>query len=83
MIAPRRHEQQGLADRIPALSGAFEKKPSDRFGVQRSTGLARPSRRDAGALERREKQPRLGRFAGAFAALDRNKAAAGNRAQCR
>jgi hypothetical protein len=83
MIAPGGHEQQGFADCIPALSVAFEKEPSDPFGVWRSTGLARPSRRDPGALEHREKQPRLRRFAGAFTALDRNKAAAGNRAQCR
>ena len=54
MITSRRHEQQGLADRIPALSGTFEKKPSDRFGVWRATGLTRPSRRDPGVLERGE-----------------------------
>jgi len=54
MIAPGRHEQQGFADRIPALSCALEKKPSDRFGVWRATGLTRPSRRDPGVLERGE-----------------------------
>jgi hypothetical protein len=83
MIAPRRHEQQGFADRIPTLSVAFEEEPPDRFGVCRPAWLSRSPRRDPSAFECCEKQPRLSRFAGALAALDRNKAAAGNRAQCR
>jgi hypothetical protein len=60
MIAPGSHEQQGLADSIPALSGAFEKELSDRFGIWRSSGFARSPRRDSGALQCRQKEPRLG-----------------------
>jgi hypothetical protein len=52
MIAPCSHEQQGFADRIPALSFAFEEEPSDRFSVWRATGLARSLCLDSGALER-------------------------------
>jgi hypothetical protein len=83
MIAPRRYQQQGFADGVPARSIAFEEEPPDRFGVWRSAGLARSLRRDPRAFESCQKQPRLGRFAGALAALDRDEPAAGNRAQCR
>jgi hypothetical protein len=83
MIAPRRHQQQGFVDRIPAFTVAFEEEPPDRFGIWRSAGLARSLRPDPRAFERCQKQPRLGRFAGALAALDGDEPAAGNRAQCR
>jgi hypothetical protein len=83
MIAPRRHQQQGFADRIPAFSVAFEEKPPDRFGVWRSARLARCLRRDPRMFERGQEQARLGRFAGALAALKGDEPAARRRAQCR
>ena len=63
-------EQQGFADRIPALAFAFEQQPPDRLGTGRSSRLAAGLRRDPRATERRHQQSDLRRFAGAFAALD-------------
>ena len=76
MVAPGGDEQEGLADRIPSLTVAFEKKPPDRLAVRRSSRFARRSCRDPHALEGCHKKPDLGRLAGALAALDRDEPAA-------
>jgi len=76
MVTPRRTEQQSLADRVPTLGLAFQQQAPDRLSSRRAAGLAGALGADAGALQCRDKPFRLGRFAGALAALDSDKAAA-------
>ena len=76
MLASRRVEQKGLADRVPALLGAFEQQPPDRLRPLRAAGLARALGRDAGARQGRHEEIELGRLAGPLPALDRDEAAA-------
>src|SRR6266851_8240630 len=70
MVAPGGDEQQGFTDRIPALAFAFEQQSPDRLGARRSSGLACSTSCYPRPPERCNEQPDLGRFAGAFAALD-------------
>jgi hypothetical protein len=88
VVAPGGREQEGLSDRIPSLTFAFEKESADRLPARRSPRLARRSCRDSSTLEGRHEKPNLGRLTGALTALDRNKPAARRRfrllgVQCR
>ena len=83
MVAPSGNQQQGLADRIPAIAVALEKELPDRLAARRSSRLARRPRWDLRSFKRCHEKPHLGRLAYALAALDRDKSAARHRVQCR
>src|SRR6516165_5825442 len=68
-------EQQGLADRVPALTLAFEQQSPDRLAARRASRLARLPYRDSSPLQRRHQPPDLRRLAGALAALNRDEPA--------
>src|SRR5215472_4638664 len=70
MVVTGGDEQQGLADRVPALTLPFEQQSSDRLAAGRAPGLARLPYRDSSALQRRRQQPDLRRLASALTALD-------------
>ena len=76
MVAPGGEQQQSLAERIPSLAVAFEKEAPNGLAARRSSRFARRPCRDPRAPERRHEKLHLGRFADAFAALDRDKPAA-------
>jgi hypothetical protein len=87
VIAARGAEQKRLAERIPALGVTVEKQAADRLGRLRPAGLARSDGGDPTALERRQQEADLGRFASPLPAFDGDETAArrrtGGRAQCR
>jgi hypothetical protein len=87
VIAARGAEQKRLAERVPALGVAIEKQAADRLGRFGTAGLARSDGGDPAALERRQQEADLGRFAGPLPAFDGDETAARRqtwgRAQCR
>jgi hypothetical protein len=76
MIAPRRVQQQGLGNGIPALGVTLEQQTANILGTGRAAWLARALGGDAGTCEGRDEESGLGRFAGPLAAFDGDEAAA-------
>ena len=76
MVAPRGIKQQRLAGSVPAIGFAVEQQLADRLGARRAAGLARRLRGKAGALERLDEEPHLGRFPSPLPAFDGDESAA-------
>jgi hypothetical protein len=79
MVAPGGDEQEGLTNRIPSFTVAFEKEPPDCLATRRSSRFTRRPYRDPRALKRGYEKPYLGRLAGALPTFDRNEPAARRR----
>lgn len=79
MDAPRCDHEQRLGLRIPALRRPFHEQSADFLGALGATGLARADDRQSRMAQGIREQRGLARFSRAFAALERDEAAAGQR----
>jgi hypothetical protein len=81
VFAPCRVEQQRLTDGIPAFGFTLDEELAKRFSARGAAGFTCRLCGNSGALQRRDKELRLGGLAGPLPALEGNEISA--RAQCR